>query len=348
MRPRGGGHPPPTLNKMRNVFMHDDITDVPGLRVGHAEDTTALTGCTAILCESGAVAGMDLRGMASGTRQADSLSVLHAVEKVHAIFLTGGSAFGLDAAAGVMSYLEGRGVGLITPFAAIPIVPTAVIFDLSLGDPHVRPTPEMAREACLAATAGPVPQGSVGAGTGASVGKYHGIGRAMKGGLGSASVRGAGDVVVGALAVVNAFGDVIEPSTGEVLAGLRDAPEGRRLARTSSELRQGVPRQIVTLENTTLVVVATNVMLSKPQATKVAQMAQVGLARTISPAHSPQDGDVVFCLSLGESNGDLHHVGALAQEATSLAIVRAVKSADGFGVIPAWKDIFPSRLPRRP
>lgn len=322
--------------------MHDDITDVPGLRVGHAHDTEALTGCTAILCESGAVAGMDLRGMASGTRQTDSLGLLHAVEEVHAIFLTGGSAFGLDAAAGVMSYLEERGVGLTTPFARVPIVPTAVIFDLSLGDPHVRPTPEMARRACAAATGGPTQQGSVGAGTGASVGKYHGIGRAMKGGLGSASLTGAGDVVVGAMAVVNAFGDVIDPSTMEVLAGLRDAPDGKRPIRTSRELRRGIPRQIVTLENTTLVVVATNVMLSKPQATKVAQMAQVGLARTISPAHSPQDGDVVFCLSLGESHGDLHHVGVLAEEATSLAIVRAVRSADGFGVIPAWKDLFPS------
>lgn len=323
--------------------MHDDITDVPGLIVGHAHNAKALTGCTAILCESGAVAGMDLRGMATGTRQTDSLGVLHAVEKVHAVFLTGGSAFGLDAAAGVMSYLEERGVGLTTPFAMVPIVPTAVIFDLSLGDPHVRPTPEMAREACLAAKEGPVPQGSVGAGTGASVGKYHGIGRAMKGGLGSASLMGAGDVVVGALAVVNAFGDVIDPGTGEVLAGLRDAPDGKRPIRTSLELRKGIPRQIVTLENTTLVVVATNVSLSKPQATKVAQMAQVGLARTISPAHSPPDGDVVFCLSVGDSHGDLHHLGALAEEVTSLAIVRAVKSADGFGIIPAWKDISPCK-----
>ncbi len=327
---------------MKDDFMHDDITDVPGLRVGHAHNPEALTGCTVILCESGAVAGMDLRGMASGTRQTDSLGVLHAVEKVHAVFLTGGSAFGLDAAAGVMRYLEERGAGLATPFARVPIVPTAVIFDLSLGDPRVRPTAEMAREACLAATGGPGPQGSVGAGTGASVGKYHGIGRAMKGGLGTASLRGAGDVVVGAMAVVNAFGDVIDPGTGEVLAGLRDAPDGKKLIRTSSELRKGVPRQILALENTTLVVVATNASLSKPQATKVAQMAQVGLARTISPAHSPPDGDVVFCLSLGGAQGDLHHVGALAEEATSLAIVRAVKSADGFGIIPAWKDLIPS------
>jgi len=322
--------------------MHDDITDVPGIRVGHAHDPRALTGCTVILCDSGAVAGMDLRGTATGTRQTDSLGLLHAVERIHAVFLTGGSAFGMDAAAGVMGYLEERGIGLSTPFARIPIVPTAVIFDLSLGDPRVRPTPEMARQACLAATHGPVQQGSVGAGMGASVGKYHGIGRAMKGGLGSAALKGAGDVVVGALAVVNAFGDVLDPGTGEPLAGLRDSPRGKGLARTSSELQRGIPRQIVTLENTTLVVVATNVSLSKPQATKVAQMAQVGLARTISPAHSPADGDVIFCLSVGEVAGDLHHVGALAEEATSLAIVRGVKSADGFGIIPAWKDIAPA------
>ncbi len=325
----------------RETTLHDDITDVPGIRVGHAQDRKALTGCTVILCEAGAVAGADIRGTASGTRQMDSLGPLHMVEQVQAVLLSGGSAYGLDAAAGVMTFLEERGMGFPTPVGLVPIVPTAVIFDFSLGDPQVRPTAEMAYRACLGARSGPIPQGSVGAGTGASVGKYHGIGRAMKGGLGSASLMGEGGVVVGALAVVNAFGDVLDPTTGEVVAGLRDAHGGKRLIRTDREILRGVPRQPTAFENTTLVAVATNARLSKSQATKMAQMAQVGLARSISPAHSPFDGDVIFGLSIGDVEGDLLCVGTLAAEATGRAILRAIQAADGFGILPARRDLGP-------
>ena len=319
--------------------MKDDITDVPGVRVGHAEDKEALTGCTVILFENGAVGGADIRGTASSTRQADSLDPLHVVDRIHAIFLTGGSAYGLDAASGVMRYLEERDVGFPTAYGRIPSVPTAAIFDLSLGNPKVRPNPDMAYDACLSAGAGPVAQGCVGAGTGASVGKYHGIARAMKGGLAGASEKGAGDVVVGALAVVNAFGDVIDPESGKVLAGLRDAPDGRRLIRTAGEMRKGIPREIAGFQNTTLVVVATNVGMSKVQAAKMAQAAQVGLARTVSPVHSPTDGDVVFGVSTGEAEGDLLQVLALAELAAMRAIVKAVVSAEPMGGIPAWKQL---------
>jgi L-aminopeptidase/D-esterase-like protein len=317
----------------------DDITDVPGILVGHAEDKRALTGCTVVLCESGAVGGADVRGTAAGCRQMDALGLLHVVDHVHSVFLAGGSAYGLDAAAGVMRFLEERGVGFHTRYASIPIVPTAVIFDLSLGDARVRPNAEMAYRACLEARTGPVPQGSVGAGIGASVGKYHGITRAMKGGLGSASLTGAGGVVVGALSVVNAFGDVVDPHTGQKQAGVRDSERGVTLIGASTEIRRGIPRQLSAFENTTLVVVATNVRLTKTQATKMAQMAQVGLAKTLSPAHSAFDGDVVFVLSIGELEGDLMHVGGLAEEATSISILRAVKEAESLGQVPAWRDI---------
>ena len=326
--------------------MKDNITDVPGVRVGHAGDSEALTGCTVILFENGAVGGADIRGTASSTRQADSLDPLHVVDRVHAIFLTGGSAYGLDAAAGVMRYLEERDIGFPTAYGRIPSVPTAAIFDLSLGNPKVRPGPDMAYEACLSADAGPAAHGCVGAGTGASVGKYHGIARAMKGGLGSASEKGAGDIVVGALAVVNAFGDVIDPESGTVLAGLRDAPDGKRLIRTTDEMRKGIPRELVGFQNTTLVVVATNVRMTKVQAAKMAQAAQVGLARTVSPVHSPTDGDVVFGVSTGEAVGDLLHVLALAELAAMRAIVKAVITAEPMGGIPSWKQLHTGQIPR--
>jgi L-aminopeptidase/D-esterase-like protein len=311
---------------------------VPGILVGNAGDSKALTGCTVVICESGAVGGADVRGTAAGTRQMDSLGPLHVVDRVHAVLLSGGSAYGLDAAGGVMRFLEERGVGFPTPVMRVPIVPTAVIFDLSLGDPRVRPTPEMAYEACLAASHGPIEQGSVGAGTGASVGKYHGIGRAMKGGLGSASAQGHG-AVLGALAVVNAFGDVVDPWNGQMVAGLRSAPRGRTMIRTSQEIRRGVPREITPLEHTTLVIVATNARLDKSQCIKMAQMAQVGLVKSISPAHSSFDGDVIFALSAGVVEGDLQELGVLAEQVTSMAIVRAVKRAHGLGGLIAWRDL---------
>ena len=269
----------------------------------------------------------------------DALGLLHVVERIHGVLLSGGSAYGLDAAGGVMRYLEERGVGFKTRFGAIPIVPSAVIFDLSLGAPQVRPNADMAYRACLEATTGPIEQGSVGSGIGATVGKYHGIERAMKGGLGSASLKGTKGLVVGAMAVVNAFGDIIDPETGQVVVGVRDARNGMTLIRASAEILKGISRELTAFEHTTLVVVATNVRLTKSQATKMAQMAQVGLARTLSPAHSPFDGDVIFALSSGDHEGDLQQVGLLAEQATSRAILKAVREADGFGKVPAWRDL---------
>ncbi len=328
--------------------MDGDITEIEGVLVGHAQDTRGLTGCTVVIVEQGAVGGSDVRGTASGTRQMDSLGPLHLVERIQAVLFCGGSAFGLEAAGGVMRYLEEKGMGFRTPIRTIPIVPTAVIFDLSLGDPRAHPTPEMAYRACQEASAGPLLQGSVGVGIGASVGKYHGIGRAMKGGLGSACQRTQGGILVGALAVVNAFGDVVDPSTGEILAGLRAEAGGMDLSGTVREMIQGVPREGGLLEHTTLVLVATDAELDKVHCCRLARMAQGGLAQCISPSLCPVDGDVVIALSTGHKKGDFGALGAAAQRVTVQAVLRAIRSADGLGVLPAWRDRVRQRATERP
>jgi L-aminopeptidase/D-esterase-like protein len=310
------------------------LTDVPGLRVGHAQDMNALTGCTAILCEAGAVAGVDQRGGAPGTRETDLLHPMHLVERVHAILLAGGSAFGLDAAGGVMRYLEERRVGYDAGVTRVPVVPAAIIFDLGLGSPLIRPDAAMGYQACLNASSDPVAQGNVGAGTGASVGKLLGMGSAMKAGLGSASIRLGPHLVVAALAVVNALGDVLDPETGQVIAGVRSPTGGfAGSLQVMAGMAGGV--QLAQTSNTTIGLVATNAILTKEQVNKVAQMAQDGLARAIQPAHTMLDGDTIFALATGEVEADVNLVGSFAALAFTQAVLQAVLQASPAGGLPA-------------
>ncbi len=321
--------------------MNHAITDVPGFRVGHAQDFKGATGCTVILCPPGTVGGIDIRGSAAGTRQIDSLQPYHFVDAVHAVLLSGGSAFGLDASGGVMQFLEEKSIGYETSAGKVPIVPTAIIYDLGLGEGKVRPDKALGYQACLNAESGRVREGSIGAGTGASVGKLYGVRYATKGGIGTASSVSPTGVAVGVLVVVNAFGDIVDPASRRVLAGARDPQEPTRLIDSTAMLKKGasMPGWGAAFQNTTLGVVATNVKLSKRQTIKVAQMAQSGLARTISPVHSTVDGDLIFALSAGEEKEDVNTVGLMAEEAIASAVLRAVESADGLGFLPSYKDL---------
>jgi len=314
------------------------LRTLPGIRVGHASDFRGLTGCTVILCEGGGVCGVDIRGSAAGTRDLAPCLPGHLVERVHALFLTGGSAFGLDAAGGVMQFLESRGIGFSAGKVRVPIVPAAVIFDLNLGSSKARPDPAMARRACRSARQH-VAEGSVGVGTGATVGKLLGVDHATKGGVGFASLTLLGGVLVQALAVVNAFGDVVEPSTGKVLAGARRAQNSSQFVDTAERMLKGDVRRVFGATNTTVVAVMTNVVLDKLQATKVAQMAQDGLARAIRPVHTQFDGDLVFALSVGHKRADLNALGTAAAEVTARAIVRGVLTARGLGGVPACREL---------
>jgi L-aminopeptidase/D-esterase-like protein len=318
--------------------MLNTIADVNGIQVGHASDLQGYTGLTVVLCEKGAVCGIDVRGSAPGTRQVDALNLGHIVEGVHAVVLSGGSSFGLDAAGGVVRYLEERGVGFDVGPVKIPIVPTAVIFDLFFGDSSIRPTADMAYQACLNARE-TVEEGSVGAGTGATIGKLFDISRAMKGGLGTSSIMLPDGLAVGAIAVVNAFGDVIDNVTGRIIAGVRVSDLSLEYANTVTCLKQGFSKKQFGLVNTTLAVVATNARFTKRDVTKVAQMAQGGLVKTISPVHTTFDGDLVFALATGEMEADVNNVGVLGEFVVAEAIKRAVKKADGFGILPAFRDI---------
>jgi L-aminopeptidase/D-esterase-like protein len=319
------------------------ITDIPGITVGQASDFNALTGCTVVLCEEGATGVVDIRGTAAGTRQIDALSPVHLVDKIHAILLAGGSAFGLDAAGGVMAYLEERGKGFDVIKTRVPIVPGAVIFDLSIGDSHVRPDRQMGYEACSNAST-KVEEGSVGAGTGATVGKLFGIDRAMKGGVGTSSLRGPDGLIVGALTVVNAFGDVVDPDTHRILIGARKSRKSLEMANSSKWIKQGVTRKPFgafssPMSNTTLGIIATNADLSKKELYQVAQVAHSGLAKVISPLHTTADGDLVFAVSYGKKKGDVNTVGLLGEAVLMESVRRAVTKADGFGVLPAYKDL---------
>ena len=310
------------------------LTDIAGIKVGHVSDFKAIKGCTAILCESGAAAGVDVRGFATGTQELDVLNPLHVTEKIHGILLTGGSAYGLEAAAGVRRHLERRGAGFrIGKELVVPIVPAAVIFDLPIGDPHVRPTREMGEVAAMGATDGPVEEGCVGAGTGATVGKLFGMKRAMKSGLGSYTLPLESGALVSALVVVNALGDVRDPATRRILAGARTAADSRDFVDTEAAMIKGKGGGFVH-SNTTLALVATNVGLSKNGATKLARMASLGYARTISPVNTMSDGDTVFALSIGEAKADIDVLGTAAAEAVAQAILRAVKFAKSMGGVP--------------
>jgi L-aminopeptidase/D-esterase-like protein len=318
--------------------MYNAITDVPGIKVGHWTDREAATGCTVILCEKGAVAGVDVRGSAPGTRETDLLNPIHLVEKVHAILLSGGSAFGLDAAGGVMRYLEESGYGHETMAGKVPIVPAAIIFDLPIGSAKIRPGAEQGYQACLAATSGKVAEGTVGAGTGARVGKALGSEQATKSGIGTTSQRFGDGIIVGAIVAVNALGDVVDPETGRVIAGPR-RPDGSGFLNTSEIWKSGPGLRHIGVSNTTIGVVATNARLSKPQATKVAQMSHDGLARAIRPVHTMFDGDTIFALSFGDRQADVSVVGLVAAEVIAQAVVRAVTQAEGLWGIPAVAEL---------
>lgn len=318
------------------------LTALAGLKVGHFTDARRPTGCTVVLCEQGAVAGVDVRGGSPGTRETDLLRPDNLVEKVHAVLLAGGSAFGLDAAGGVMRWLDERGHGHPVGPARVPIVPAAVIFDLWLGDARVRPDADAGYAACRAASAAPPAQGNVGAGAGATVGKLFGIERAMKGGVGSAVIT-VGAVTVAALVVVNAVGDVVDPESGDPIAGAR-TPDGRRLLRAALAIERGeLPERHLAGMNTTIGVIATDAVLTKAQAGKLAAMAHDGLARTTRPSHTPADGDTLFALATGTSGkpGNMMVLGALAAEATARAVCSAVHHAAALPGLPAARDLAP-------
>jgi L-aminopeptidase/D-esterase-like protein len=316
------------------------LTAVPGIRVGHFTLEERPTGCTVVLLDPAAVAGVDVRGAAPGTRETDLLSPLTIVERVNAIVLAGGSAFGLDAASGVVRWLDEHNIGFETPAGRVPIVPSAILYDLGVGDAKVRPTADCGYRAAAAATAAPVTEGSVGAGAGATVGKLRGLKGAMRGGIGSAAAVMPNGLIVAALVAVNAYGDVIDPATGATVAGVR-TEDGRRLADARRLLRAAPPAPPRAIENTTLAVVATNARLSKAQAVKLAQMAHDGVSRAVWPVHTPADGDTVFGLATAAraESDDLMIVGALAADTTAEAILRAVRAATALPGIPAVSDL---------
>jgi L-aminopeptidase/D-esterase-like protein len=316
------------------------ITDVKGIKVGHFTDTRRPTGCTVLLFEKGATAGVDVRGSAPGTRETDLLNPTNTVQQVQAILLSGGSAYGLDAASGVVRYLEEHGLGFHVGEVVVPIVPAAILYDLGVGDPKIRPTAESGYKACQTASGGKIAEGNVGAGAGATVGKMFGMKAAMKGGIGTASVRvGDTGIVVGAIVAVNAVGDVVNPRTGKIIAGARK-PDGSGFMDTMARIRGGY-RVESSGGNTTIGVVATNVAFDKAQMTKIAQMAHDGLARTVYPVHTPGDGDTIFAAATGAISKRADHgaIGALAADVMAQAVLRAVMSARGLAGLPSYNDL---------
>lgn len=315
------------------------ITDVPGVRVGHVTDVVGLTGVTVVLCDRPAVAAVELRGGAHDVVGLDYLDPRHVVATVSGAFLAGGSRFGEEAVYGVLQYLEERGVGFPFGPTVVPHVPGACLFDLGVGDPRARPTRAMGYEAAARAAGGPLLEGNVGAGTGATVGKLHGLTRAMRGGLGSASVR-LGDVVVGALVAVNAVGDVRDPDTGALIAGTRDAPDGRRLIDSARTLAAGATlERFAGPDHTTIGVVATTARLGKAEAARVAALGILGFARALSPPHTAFDGDALFVLSVGDRPADLTRLGLAAAEVVARAIGRGVRAATSLPGLPAARDL---------
>jgi L-aminopeptidase/D-esterase-like protein len=323
--------------------MPNSLNLIPGVQVGHAQDVAAATGCTVILTGAGAVCGVDQRGGAPGTRETDLLRPMHLVEKVHAVVLTGGSAFGLAAADGVVRWLEEHNIGFEARVARVPIVPAAVLFDLGLGRADIRPDAAMGYAACQAAASNlnAAAAGSIGAGTGATVGKILGPAAQMKGGLGTAVIDLSRGVWVGALMAVNCFGDVIHPATGAILAGARKLPE-QGFMDTMYVLKTRMAEGFTGSGNTVIGVVATNAALTKEAVNKVAQMAHDGLARAIRPAHTMFDGDTIFALATGQAEAvGVNLIGAYGAEATALAIVDAVQQATTLAGAPALRDLLP-------
>lgn len=326
--------------------MHNLLTDIEGIKVGHAQDMDALTGCTVVLTEKGAVGGVDQRGGAPGTRETDLLRPMHMVDKVHGILLTGGSAYGLDAATGVMKYLEEHGVGFNSGVVRVPIVPAAVLFDLGIGNPSIRPDAVMGYQACQNAVSGEFAQGNVGAGTGASLGKILGMKQAMKSGIGSASLDIGDGVIISALVAVNAFGDVVDPQNRQIVAGARPMQAGPisiggkdQFANTLEIMKSFAGRTIMSFasaaSNTVIGVIATNADFNKEEANKLAQMAHNGLALSIRPAHTMFDGDTIFALATGKHRADINIVGSFAAEVMASAVINAVRHARPAGGLPA-------------
>ncbi len=317
-----------------NELAKGSLVDVRGIEVGHATNTTTLTGCTVVLCREGAVAGGAVRGLAPGTREIALLRPGTLVEQAHAILLSGGSAFGLAAADGVMRYLEEKGIGYDTGVVRVPIVPGAVLFDLGLGDPSVRPDAARGYAACQSASDQESRQGNVGAGTGATVGKLMGMARSMKAGLGTASLK-AGRLVVGALVVVNAFGDVVDPASGKIVAGTR-TPAGDAFLDTATAMRSAIVRNVLAFKNS---VIGTNARLDVAQTNELAAAAHDGLARAIRPAHTLYDGDTLFALATGKVGAHWTLVSDMAAEATALAILNGVRAAEDAGGLPAARSL---------
>jgi L-aminopeptidase/D-esterase-like protein len=319
------------------------LTDIPGILVGHASDYDGLTGCTVVLCERGAVAGGDIRGSATGVDEWDVLSPMHVTPMIHGVVFSGGSAFGLESASGVRRFLEHKGVGFKTGAGPVPIVVGAILYDLGFGKKGVRPTREMAETAAAAASDKAVVEGAVGAGTGATVGKILGMTNAMKSGVGSWTVALDGQnagVMVSALAVVNALGDVRDPATGKIIAGARVTAAtvpGEAEFADSARLMKSMGPTGFTRENTTLVLVATNAALTKMEATKLAQLGQLGVARAINPVNTMSDGDLVVAMSCGTSRAPIDALGVAASEAVAEAILRAVRMAPALGGLPGLK-----------
>ena len=326
-------------NKESSIVLKDAMIDVPGIKVGHSQNIKAGTGCTVVICEKGAVAGVDVRGGAPGTRETDLLNPVNLVDKAHAIYLSGGSAFGLDGATGVMKYLEEKGIGLDVVLTKVPIVPGAVLFDLGVGDYRIRPDARMGYDACLNASEEEVRQGNIGAGTGATVGKIFGGLRCMKSGLGTASFKSQ-ELIIGAIVAVNCLGDVIDPENGEIIAGVL-SEDRKDFANTMSFLRNFPQKTKDNFsKNTTIGVIATNAKLTKAGAAKVAIMAQDGYARAIIPSHTMFDGDTIFCMATGEVEAGVNVVGAIAAEVMARAIVKAVKNAEPLFGLKSYQDLF--------
>ncbi|MFR9068939.1 P1 family peptidase [Paeniclostridium hominis] len=316
--------------------MYNNILDVKGIKVGQVQQMEGLTGCSVIICEEGAVCGVDVRGSAPGTRETDLLDPINMIQKVHAVVLSGGSAFGLEATCGVSKYLEENGIGFDVGVAKVPIVTGAVLFDLGVGDPKCRPNIDMGYEACKVASSTNLEQGNFGAGCGATVGKIKGSNFCTKGGIGSYSIKLDNGLVVAALIAVNAFGDVYEE--GKVIAGVLNDSKDEFL-NTYDLMKQGVNKGGFNIDNTTIGVVATNAKLDKAQCKKVSQMAHNGFAKTIFPIHTPHDGDTIFTLATGEVETDVTLLGSLATEVVEKSIINAIKNAKSINNIPSYNEI---------
>ena len=315
-----------------------NITDIPGIKIGNAQDIKAATGCTVILCEHGAIGGVDVRGGAPGTRETDLLKAENMVDTIHAVLLAGGSAFGLDAAAGIMQYLEENNIGFDVGVTKVPIVCGAVLFDLTCGDPHIRPTKDMGYTACLAAETKPFTVGSVGAGTGATIGKFFGMQHAMKGGLGAYCLQ-TGNLIVGAVVAVNCLGDVVDPTTNQIIAGAYQESSFSFLNTENSMAQRAATTSNLFSGNTTIGVIITNALLTKALANKISSMAHNGYARTIRPAHTMVDGDTIFTLATGTISADVNAVGLLAAKAMEQAIINAIKQAEPLGGYKTYREI---------